>query len=173
MYTNPQAGKKIHSIAQKNTAETLGESADIFDQLFGEHTAENYQESQAPQQYEHAQPKRKLEKNIFIFANYHEAEVVQREIKELDQKILKEIKSIEKMASETVKDAEKLALESPTAQTGIYHIRLRELIIGFLANIRAKVGESRTWMNALISKKKKRGSLFAARTKEKGTQYSM
>ena len=36
-----------------------------------------------------------------------------------------------------------------------------------------KTGESRTWMQALMSKKAKRGSAFAARSKKQGTAYSM
>jgi hypothetical protein len=56
---------------------------------------------------------------------------------------------------------------------GIYHVRFLEIIVNVLRALRAKINESSTWMQALTSKKKKRGSLFAVRAKKKGTQYSL
>ena len=72
-----------------------------------------------------------------------------------------------------VKDVEKLTLNSLPEKPGIYHIRFLEIVLNLVRHLRAKVGESRTWMEALVSKKKKRGSLFAARSKKSGTQYSL
>ncbi|MFO0704131.1 MAG: DUF5660 family protein [Patescibacteria group bacterium] len=35
------------------------------------------------------------------------------------------------------------------------------------------LSDSNNWLEAVITKRKKRGSLFAARSKKQGTQYSM
>ncbi|MCX6732754.1 MAG: DUF5660 domain-containing protein, partial [Candidatus Roizmanbacteria bacterium] len=53
------------------------------------------------------------------------------------------------------------------------HVKFLEIVLQILRSVRAKVGESSTWMQALMSKKKKRGSLFASRSKKQGTAYSM
>ena len=76
------------------------------------------------------------------------------------------------LASE-VKDVEKLTVSELPEKPGIYHVRFLEIVLNVIKHLRAKVGESKTWLEALVSKKKKRGSLFAARSKKQGTQYSL
>lgn len=104
------------------------------------------------------------------------AEQEKRTIQELLKKIHEEIKALKQanaLFAEEVKDVEKLTLSSVEEQEGIYHIRFLELMLSFIKTLHAKVSESSTWLEALQSKKKKRGSLFASLSKKKGTQYSM
>jgi hypothetical protein len=56
---------------------------------------------------------------------------------------------------------------------GVYYVRFMELMMELVRTLAAQVSESNTWLEAMISKKKRRGSLFAARSKNQGTQYSM
>ncbi|MDO9027792.1 MAG: DUF5660 domain-containing protein, partial [Candidatus Roizmanbacteria bacterium] len=72
-----------------------------------------------------------------------------------------------------IRDVEKLTINDLPEKPGIYHIRFLELVLSILRTLRAKVGESKTWLQALMSKKKKRGSLFVVRSKKQGTQYSL
>jgi hypothetical protein len=98
-----------------------------------------------------------------------------RTMQELLRKIHEEIESLKRanaILSQEVKDIEKLTLSSADDQEGVYHIRFLELVLSFLKTLRAKVTESNTWLEAMQSKKKKRGSLFASLSKSKGTQYS-
>jgi hypothetical protein len=118
----------------------------------------------------------KKEANIFNYSEYHETVLVKNEIKRLVEQIRREVdllKKTDKSLLNEVSDIEKLAIDSLPEKPGIYHVRFLEIVLRMLQVMREKVGESRTWMQALVSKKKKRGSLFATRSKKSGTQYSM
>jgi hypothetical protein len=56
---------------------------------------------------------------------------------------------------------------------GVYHVRFLEIILKILQSIKLKINESGTWLEAMRSKRAKRGSAFMANSKKKGTQYSM
>ena len=120
--------------------------------------------------------KAKKEANIFNYNEYHESVLVKREIRQLVEQIRKEIQYIrkaDKSLLNEVKDIEKIAIDSLPEKPGVYHVRFLEIVLRTLQLLRQKMGESKTWMQALMSKKKKRGSLFAIRSKKAGTQYSM
>lgn len=124
---------------------------------------------------EKKQPSRK-EFTLFSYSQYYEQEIVKQKIKELTDLIKQEINLIRqsnKALLTEVKDIENLTVETAVEKPGIYHIRFLEVILTILKNLRKKVSESKTWLEALITKKKKRGSLFANRSKKMGTIYSM
>ncbi len=152
----------------------------IFDQLLGVGNHEDTENDQSVEkQLEAAQKetkKVKKEANLFTYQNHHETVVVKEQIKQLVEEIHKEIEYIKKadksLLSE-VRDIEKLTMETVSEKPGIYHVKFLEIVLRILRSVRMKVGESRTWLQAMVSKKKKRGSLFAARSKKQGTAYSM
>lgn len=121
-------------------------------------------------------PTKKIENNIFNYQLYYEKELIKKQIKELIELIRKEIEVIQKtnqaIISE-VKDIANLTLNQQIEKPGIYHVRFLEIVFNLLKQIRAKIGDSKTWLTALLSKKKKRGSLFLSRSKKLGTQYSL
>ena len=99
----------------------------------------------------------------------------QQEIEQAKATIKHEIKKLESMnmqMNEKLSVLQKVALESGS-QKGVYYVRFMELMVELLRTLAAQVGESNTWLDAMITKKKKRGSLFAAQSKSHGTQYSM
>lgn len=177
-----QSSKNKTSKGQKdNPLETIRDiGSGVFDQFFGSYdtdydtTLENPgaswgKETKPPQ-------KHKQEFKLFNYSEYYEKELVKKQIKELSEQIRKEIELLKKADASLlaeVRDVEKISLESLPEKPGIYHIRFLELVLSILRALRAKIGESKTWMQALISKKKKRGSLFMALSKKKGTQYSL
>jgi hypothetical protein len=121
-------------------------------------------------------PKSKKEANIFNYNEYHESVLVKKEMRQLVEQIKKEIeyiKKADKSLLNEVRDIEKIAIDSLPEKPGVYHVRFLEIVLRTLQLLRQKMGESKTWMQALVSKKKKRGSLFAVRSKKAGTQYSM
>lgn len=171
--------KKQNSTSYKNTFEAVKGNigAGIFDQFMGHY------ESNLPENGQNLQPDKtsqkpalKGDRGIFNYAEYHEKTLVRNQIKELMEQIKREVEMIKK-ADKTlladVKDIEKLTLGGLPEKPGIYHIRFLEIVLNILRLIRAKIGESRTWLQAMITKKKKRGSLFASLSKKKGTQYSL
>lgn len=99
-----------------------------------------------------------------------------KEIQTLLQEIRAEIADLKRRSdglNNEVEQVEKAALSSLPSESGIYHVHYLETMLQFLQGIKEKVGEARTWMQAMQSKKKKRGSAFASRSKKQGTQYSM
>jgi hypothetical protein len=98
------------------------------------------------------------------------------QMKELIKQIKQEVDAIKRadasMMSE-VNDIENLTINSLPDKPGIYHVRFLEVVLKVLRTLRSKVSESGTWLQAMNSKKKQRGSAFGARSKKAGTQYSM
>jgi hypothetical protein len=162
---------------QNNTVEGLKDPMSSLDQnnlleeLFGRKDSLTTEEKEKK-----LKTKPRQEFSLFNYNHYYEKEVVKKQIKELTEQIKKEIEFIKKsdrsLISE-IQDVENLTINSLPEKPGIYHIRFLEIVLRILRSLREKVGESRTWLAALISKKKKRGSLFASLSKKKGTQYSM
>jgi hypothetical protein len=113
---------------------------------------------------------------LFSYNQYYEQEIVRKKISELINLIKQEVQLLKKAESalaNEVKDIEKLTIEQLPDKPGVYHLRFLEIILSLLRDIRKKVSESKTWLEALMTKKKKRGSIFAARAKKMGTQYSL
>lgn len=118
----------------------------------------------------------RLEFTVFKHEDYKEKYIIPREIKALIEQIRKEIEAIKKANQgvvEEVERVEKVIIQMRPEKPGVYHINFLEMILRFLRAFRAKVGEAKTWLAAMITKKKKRGSLFLHLTKKKGTQYSL
>ncbi len=174
--------KDFGSSTVKNAGDAFKQmGSNMFDQLIGYNSVDdeenNYMEkfSSSPKNFEkNKAPKREFP--LFNYQEHYENKVVREQIKQLTESIKQEIEMVRKadksLLSE-LNDIQKLAIDSLPEKPGIYHIRFLEIVLSLLRNIRAKIGESRTWMQALATKKKKRGSLFASLSKKKGTQYSM
>jgi hypothetical protein len=154
----------------------------VLDQLLGmqsgsEDENANQENEQKPvEQVKEAQKKIQKEANLFNYQNHHENVIVREQVKQLIEQIRQEvqyIKKADKSLLNEVKDIEKFTLETVSEKPGIYHVKFLEIVLRILRSVRMKVGESRTWLQAMVSKKKKRGSLFASRSKKQGTAYSM
>lgn len=171
--------KDFGSSVVKNTASDFKKiGSGIFDQFFGNYNPDNSSAERYGNQPEYKPtPKaRRKEFSLFNYNEYYEREIVKKEIKDLSELIRKEIALLKKADSallQEAKDVQKIALDSLPEKPGIYHVRFLELILSLLRALRAKVGESRTWLHAMISKRKKRGSVFSTLSKKKGTQYSL
>ncbi len=186
-YKNPfEAISELSSSTVKSTVDSFKKmGSGIVNDLIGYHELDDDDDD-----FEQGKPitKEKIDKklkqlkkenkkgNVFNFSEYRENVLIKRQIQELTEQVRREIELLKKtdksMLSE-VRDVEKLAINDVPEKPGVYHIRFLEIVLSILRAVRAKVSESQTWLQALISKKKKRGSLFALRSKEKGTQYSL
>lgn len=107
---------------------------------------------------------------------YDSKEIAEKhEIEKILVKIHQEVKGLSKASSvlaEQVKDIEKLTLSSAEIEPGIYHVTFLELVLSFLKTLRAKIDNSNVWLEAMQTKKKKRGSLFTSLSKKHGTSFS-
>lgn len=182
MKGNPlESLKDFGSSTARNVGTSLKDlGTGMLDQFFGSNN--NQENESAPENgasnkssEQKPSPRSKKEANIFNYNEYHESVLVKKEIRSLVEQIRREIQYIKKADSSLmseIKDIEKIAIDSLPEKPGVYHVRFLEIVLRALRLMREKIGESRTWMQALQSKKKKRGSLFAARSKKSGTQYS-
>lgn len=168
-------------LIEKEVEEKRG--AVFFDQFFGSSTNyppdaskfEQFSSYQPGQKKEQRTPQR-LEFTVFKREDYREKYIIPNEIKQLVEEIRKEINRIKqanKALLSQVADIEKTTIQSLPEKAGVYHIRFLELLLSFLRTLRARVGEAKTWLAAMQTKRKKRGSLFLALSKKKGTQYSL
>lgn len=164
----------------KSTADAFGKiGGGMLDQFFGgsdnDENKDLGNEANFKKELEKAKGK-KQEVKVFNYQEYYENTLIKKQIQELTEAIKKEIEMIKRADASLindVKDVENLTINGLPEKPGIYHIRFLELVLNILRTLRAKVGESKTWLQALMSKKKKRGSAFTVRSKKQGTQYSM
>lgn len=172
--------REISASMGKSTIDSLQSmGSGMLDQLLGinQSTPENSEEQQ--KQIEELKNEKKVlkkEANLFNYQSHHENVTVRQEIKQLLEQIRQEVQYIKKADASLmndVRDIEKFTMDTLSEKPGIYHVKFLEIVLRILQSIRMKVGESKTWMSALMSKKKKRGSLFASRSKKQGTAYSM
>lgn len=127
---------------------------------------ENHQESIANPEFK---------QTLFNFREVEDRRQIS-EIKEVIEAIKTEIKAIRQSGeslSEELSDVENIVINEKTEKSSVYTLKFLEVVLSLLRTIRMKVGESRTWLDAMMSKKAKRGSLFSSRSKKHGTQYSM
>lgn len=173
--------RELSSGMGKSTIDALQSmGTGMIDQLLGvsESTPASPEEEQKKQIEKHATEKKSLKKeaNLFNYQSHHENVIVRDQIKNLLEQIKQEVQYIKKADQSLmndVRDIEKFTMDTLSEKPGIYHVKFLEIVLRILQGVRAKVGESKTWMQALMSKKKKRGSLFASRSKKQGTAYSM
>lgn len=173
----PTQGSKPQVNKNKNPLENLSDlGSGMLDQFFGNYDSDDLGETKkyTPKEAAKAASGNK-EFKIFNYNEYSETTLIKRKIAELTDLIKREIDILKKENSgllNQVKDVEKLTINDIPEKPGVYHIRFLEIVLDIVRHLRAKVSESKTWLEAMVSKKKKRGSLFAARSKKSGTQYS-
>jgi len=146
----------------------------IFEQLLMGEANEKKTTPVKPNQHIEA-PQIMSEKTLFNFGEIENRRQI-NEIQQLIETIKKEVESIKNAGSSLVSevaDIEKITLNSMPEKLGVYHVRFLELILKILQSIKLKINESGTWLEAMRSKRAKRGSAFMANSKKKGTQYSM
>ena len=173
MTTQSLQDSKKQTRIKRNVIETLEDDkqkSDAFEQFFGPRNTESYQRTEVK-----PRPVKK-EFKLFDSKEYQERENTTSQIKELLSQIKQEVEAIKRADSvliSKVQEAEKIAVDNMTENQGVYNIRFLELIVSFLRTLKQRIGESSTWFDALKTKRKKRGSLFANLSKRKGTQYSL
>lgn len=171
--------KETATSSAKQALKSFGQiGGGALDQLMGNYYDKEHKDQfdRPAQEETRSQKPKKQEQRLFNYNEYHEQNIIKNEIKNLHKLIKDEIEMLKKSNHsllDEVKDIHNIAINEETERPGIYHVRFLEVILSILRAARLKVGESKTWLEAMVSKKKKRGSLFAARTKKMGTQYSL
>lgn len=170
---NPQKkGYYKKNPLEKNLEE---KNDDLFDRLFGIDRGHDEGEKLPPalarERKEQPQP-RPQPKEVYTAKDYETQRQTEQLMTEVTQAI-KNLKKSQKALDHQIIQAEKHTIESLTKKPGIYHVRFLQQLLTFIKLLQVKVGEANTWLSAMRTRKAKRGSLFAKRSKQKGTQYSL
>jgi hypothetical protein len=172
---NPiEAFENKQSSSVRSTDELKKIGSGVFEQIVGQRSYEDFRET-----YPYKETKRRASKQefkLFDRREYQEKQETRAKIQELMAQIRQEIEAIIRADSalmSEVNDMQKVSLETLSEKPGEYHIKFLEIILTMLRTIKLKISESGTWLEALKTKKKKRGSLFLVLSKRKGTQYSL
>lgn len=198
---NPERSEDNNPNDIRNLGKSIGQGAvdavsdlggNFVDQLFGFDSQKHNGQAPTPDQIQNkyfeqnspefqsksdgiANPEFSSFSGSFNLREQRERQQIQ-EVKAQIEKIKKEIKMIREtgdaLAEGELSDIEKVTLES-NPKAGLYHTSFLEIITKLLKLIYARLNESRTWLQHASTKKAKRGSAFAARSKKQGTQYSM
>lgn len=166
-----------------DTAKKIGEGFQdvgkgLFEQLLGQYSSENaqnYEQYQNLQKEQEEERQLRPEGNLFNFRNIEE-ERQMNEIKQILKQIQQELEQIKNRGSQMldkVKDIENTSINSHAETKGVYFLNFLVDILKELQKIGMEIGNSNNWLEAMQSKKAKRGSAFAARSKKQGTAYSM
>lgn len=166
----------LKSVIKDSTHGTADAIADIsrgmFEQLLG--SSFEKQETQQEQPNQENNTMLRPEATLFSFRERQEEKEIE-ELKELIKMIEKEVKEIKRKSNQVlqnVQDIENSVINTHEKEPTMYIFRILNTFLQLLRSVNLNLPSSSTWMEAMQSKKAKRGSLFAARAKKQGTAYS-
>ena len=167
----------IKSAIKETTHQTADAFADIgrgmFEQLLNTSFEKKEYQQEQPQE-EQNKPAIRPEMTLFSFRERQEEKEIEelRQIIKLIEKEVKEIKRKSNQVLQNVHDIENTVINTHEEEPTMYMFRVLNAFLDVLRSINLNLPSSSTWMEAMQSKKAKRGSLFAARSKKSGTSYS-
>lgn len=177
-------GGSITSFA-KDTTNKIGEGfgdlgKGIFNDLIGntphELTPQEQYEKLQREQAEAEQPKATLERgNLFNFRSIEDQRKMQ-EIHEVIEQIRVQVDQVKKMNKDMInkiKDIENETINAKEDKASAYDLNVFKLFSSMLELYMKDLSKASNWMDTFVSKKAKRGSAFATRSKKAGTSYSM
>lgn len=164
--------KSVLKDSAHGTADAIADiSRGMFEQLLGTppENRTHTQEQSSPEQ-----PMIRPEATLFSFRERQEEKEIE-ELKQLIKLIEKEVKEIKRKSNQVlqgVHDIENSVVNTHEKEPTMYIFRILNAFLDVLRSINLNLPSSATWMEAMQTKKAKRGSLFAARSKKGGTSYS-
>lgn len=137
-------------------------------------TFEEYRSQQESKNKQFFDMKRQEEEAAAKKREQEEQRQLDEVYKELEQEIKKYEAQQQKM-DENIEKLKKLIIAERTNKykKGKYAFTVAEIGRMIMKTALISISESNNWLEAVTTKRKKRGSLFAARSKKQGTQYSM
>ena len=137
-------------------------------------TFEEYRKQQESKNSQFFEMKRQEEEAAAKKREQEEQRQLDEVYKELEQEIKKYEAQQQKM-DENIEKLKKLIIAERTNKykKGKYAFTVAEIGRMIMKTALVNISESNNWLEAVTTKRKKRGSLFAARSKKQGTQYSM
>ena len=145
----------------------------MLDQMFGRNHTPS--ESTPNNFHKEKQPKRTYQEMVLFMYSERRQEVKLNnemyEIKQILDTLKRQVKMLEKSEKALVSDISKLNIQQLPNKPGVYYVRFFEWLITIVRQLRAKVEEGRTWLQAMTAKKKKVG--YWKMYKKHGTTFGL
>ena len=166
----------VSSVLKDSAHGTAEAIADISRGMFEQLLNSSFEKGESPkeQPLQEQQPILRPEATLFSFRERQEEKEID-ELKELIKMIEKEVKEIKRKSNQVlqnVHDIENTVINTHEEKPTLYIFRVLNAFLDVLRSINLNLPSSSTWMEAMQTKKAKRGSLFASRSKKQGTSYS-
>ncbi|MBI2611842.1 hypothetical protein HYW54_03805 [Candidatus Gottesmanbacteria bacterium] len=157
----------------RDSAASILNPVRMLDQLFGKpvSTPESYS---TPSKQEKPSRRTYQEMVVFMYTNRKEEVKLNNEmheIKSILDTLKRQVKLLEKSEKALVSQVTKIQVEQLPQKPGVYYLRFFEWLISLVRQIRAKVEEGRTWLQAMSTKKKKMG--YWKMYKKHGTTFGL
>lgn len=156
-----------------NQAANIINPVNMLDQILGKSQSGN-ESHPAPQQKE-IRTKRTYQEMVLFMYSERQKEVKinyeMQEVKQIVDTLKKQVKLLEKSEKALVSEVAKISVEQMPQKPGVYYVRFFEWMISVVKQIRAKVEEGRTWLQAMSTKKKKQG--YWKMYKKHGTTFGL
>lgn len=166
----------VSSVLKDSAHGTADAIADISRGMFEQLLNSSFEKGESPneQPKQEQQPTLRPEATLFSFRERQDEKEID-ELKQLIKMIEKEVKEIKRKSNQVLQDVhdiENTVINTHEEKPTLYIFRVLNAFLDVLRSINLNLPSSATWMEAMQSKKAKRGSLFAARAKKQGTSYS-
>lgn len=168
---SPERIRPSTPLSQIQQAANILNPISMLDNLFGSGNRESYPQQERPPEQA---PKRTQETLVFSYRAEYESyqeRATRGEIKQIVEKLNEQVTLLEKSESGLASDIAKIKVEQLPRKSGIYYLRFFEWLIITIKQLRTKVEEGRTWLQAFSSKKKKLG--YWKMYKKHGTTFGL
>lgn len=118
----------------------------------------------------------KREATLFLYSQQKEIQRDEQNLKKETEMILSKLKEqinvLEKSEKALAGDLTKIKVERLPQKTGIYYVRYLEWLLTVVKHLRMKVDEGRTWLEAFMTRKKKKMGYWKM-YKKHGTTFGL
>lgn len=118
----------------------------------------------------------KREATLFLYSQQKEIQRDEQNLKKETEMILSKLKEqitvLEKSEKALAGDLSKIKVERLPQKTGIYYVRYLEWLLAVVKQLRMKVDEGRTWLEAFMTRKKKKMGYWKM-YKKHGTTFGL
>lgn len=159
------------SPSQTRQAGSLLNPLNMIDQLFGK----SWEGPKPPEKEVRTHQSHTYQEMVLFMYSDRNKEInvskEMHEIKTIIDTLKKQVKILEKSEKSLVSEVTKIKVEQLPQKPGVYYIRFFEWLISLVRQLRAKVEEGRTWLQAMTTKKKKMG--YWKMYKKHGTTFGL
>lgn len=169
---NPEKIRNNPNLDQTRKLASVFSPTGLLDQIFGRPDSTNVSPEKPVSK--DSFPHKRKETLIFTYERRNSEMTVSsdnEEIRQIVRELKKHVYLLEKSEAGLVAEITKISVEQLPQKPGVYYLRFFEWLISMVKQLRSKVEEGRTWLQAMTSKKKKMG--YWKMYKKHGTSFGL